>query len=347
MSTNPSAMPEKTRTEDLPLISVIVPVYKVERYLDRCIQSIVDQAYRNLEIILVDDGSPDRCPQICDSFAQKDDRVFVIHKHNGGLSSARNAGLEKARGDFIGFVDSDDYIASDMYESMLTNLQKEDADIAFTSSAHVYEDGSISTKHLVQGQYLVLNTEEAFRYINLPGYFGIAAWDKLLKREIIGDLRFPEDTKRDEDYGFAYATLDRAHTVVYDSSPKYFYRQTQGTLSNTASTIGTRAAEETAKMVELVRKKYPEQLPYALYGHLLAQMGIWDQVVVSGQTKKPQWKAFCRQLRQFLKESFPMIMKTGELPKNRVIQIRLFLISPTLYGPVFKMFKKLHPHRVG
>ena len=102
MSTNPSAMPEKTRTEDLPLISVIVPVYKVERYLDRCIQSIVDQTYRNLEIILVDDGSPDRCPQICDSFAQKDDRVFVIHKHNGGLSSARNAGLERAHGAFIG-----------------------------------------------------------------------------------------------------------------------------------------------------------------------------------------------------------------------------------------------------
>ena len=174
MSANPSAMPEKTRTEDLPLISVIVPVYKVERYLDRCIQSIVDQTYRNLEIILVDDGSPDRCPQICDSFAQKDDRVFVIHKHNGGLSSARNAGLEKAHGAFIGFVDSDDYIASDMYESLLTNLQKEDADIAFTSSAHVYEDGSISTKHFVQGQYLVLNTEEAFKYINLPGFFGIA-----------------------------------------------------------------------------------------------------------------------------------------------------------------------------
>lgn len=328
-------------------ISVIVPIYKVEQYLDECVGSIVKQTYQNLEIILVDDGSPDGCPQKCDEWAKKDARIRVIHKSNGGLSSARNAGLDIACGQYIGFIDSDDWIASDMYESMLNNLLQADADIAYTASSHVYENGEISTAHLVSGVKLIMNAGEAFKYINLPGYFGIAAWDKLLKREIIGDLRFPEDTKRDEDYGFAYATLDRAHTVVYDSSPKYFYRQTQGTLSNTASTIGTRAAEETAKMVELVRKKYPEQLPYALYGHLLAQMGIWDQVVVSGQTKKPQWRAFCRQLRQFLKESFPMIMKTGELPKNRVIQIRLFLISPTLYGPVFKMFKKLHPHRVG
>ena len=245
-------------------ISVIVPIYKVEQYLDECVGSIVKQTYQNLEIILVDDGSPDGCPQKCDEWAKKDARIRVIHKPNGGLSSARNAGLDIACGQYIGFIDSDDWIASDMYESMLNNLLQADADIAYTASSHVYENGEISTAHLVSGVKLIMNAGEAFKYINLPGYFGIAAWDKLLKREIIGDLRFPEDTKRDEDYGFAYATLDRAHTVVYDSSPKYFYRQTQGTLSNTASTIGTRAAEETAKMVELVRKKYPEQLPYAL-----------------------------------------------------------------------------------
>lgn len=148
----------------------------------------------------------------------KDDRVFVIHKHNGGLSSARNAGLERAHGAFIGFVDSDDYIASDMYESMLTNLQKEDADIAFTSSAHVYEDGSISTKHLVQGQYLVLNTEEAFKYINLPGYFGIAAWDKLVKRELLNEICFPENVVRDEDYGFrTNCSTELENSIRFDS----------------------------------------------------------------------------------------------------------------------------------
>lgn len=96
------------------LISVIIPVYNVEQYLDRCVQSVLNQTYRNLEILLVDDGSPDRCPQMCDEYARQDSRVKVIHKENGGLSSARNAGLEIVTGNYIGFVDSDDYIASDM-----------------------------------------------------------------------------------------------------------------------------------------------------------------------------------------------------------------------------------------
>ena len=97
-----------------PLVSVIVPVYKVEKYLDKCIESIVGQTYENLEIILVDDGSPDNCPTMCDEWAQKDSRIKVIHKENGGLSSARNAGLDACTGDYIGFVDSDDWIEPDM-----------------------------------------------------------------------------------------------------------------------------------------------------------------------------------------------------------------------------------------
>ena len=101
------------------LISVIVPVYKVEPYLDKCVRSIVDQTYQNLEIILVDDGSPDRCGEICDAWAAKDSRIRVIHKENGGLSDARNAGMAVATGKYMGFVDSDDYIAPDMYRLLL------------------------------------------------------------------------------------------------------------------------------------------------------------------------------------------------------------------------------------
>ena len=101
------------------LISVIVPIYKVEKYLDECIESIVNKTYRNLEIILVDDGSPDKCPEMCDQWAKKDERIRVIHKENGGLSSARNAGLDVATGDYVGFVDSDDFIERDMYEKKI------------------------------------------------------------------------------------------------------------------------------------------------------------------------------------------------------------------------------------
>lgn len=125
-----------------PKISVIVPVYKVENFLDRCVESIVGQTYENLEIILVDDGSPDNCPSMCDKWAEKDRRIKVIHKENGGVSSARNAALDIVSGDYIGFVDSDDWIDPGMYEFLYENSQKYDADISYCGTFYNYEDGT-------------------------------------------------------------------------------------------------------------------------------------------------------------------------------------------------------------
>ena len=131
-------------------VSIIVPVYNVEKYLDKCIESIVNQTYRNIEIILVDDGSPDKCPEICNEWAKKDDRIKVIHKENGGLSSARNAALEIAQGDYITFVDSDDWIENDMIQSMLTCAAKNDADIVCCGFYfdNVDTTGPVSYTHL-------------------------------------------------------------------------------------------------------------------------------------------------------------------------------------------------------
>ena len=122
------------------LISIIVPVYRVEPYLDRCVQSIVDQTYQNLEIILVDDGSPDNCPAMCDAWAAKDSRVKVIHKENGGLSDARNAGLAAAAGEYIGFVDSDDWISPDMYRLLYENMAEHGSDVSACGVEMVWED---------------------------------------------------------------------------------------------------------------------------------------------------------------------------------------------------------------
>ncbi len=112
------------------LITIVVPVYNVEKYLDRCIRSIQAQTYKNLEIILIDDGSEDQCGEICDQYAESDERITVIHKENGGLSSARNAGIDIAAGCYIGFVDSDDYIHPDMYGILYDSMKRNDADIA-------------------------------------------------------------------------------------------------------------------------------------------------------------------------------------------------------------------------
>ena len=122
------------------LISVIIPIYNVEAYLDECVQSILSQTHKQLEIILVDDGSPDGCPAMCDAWAEKDSRIRVIHKENGGLSDARNVGIDAATGDYIAFVDSDDWIVPEMYEKMLAALKKENADICACNILSCFPD---------------------------------------------------------------------------------------------------------------------------------------------------------------------------------------------------------------
>ena len=157
-------------------ISVIVPVYKVEPYLRKCLDSIVNQTYRNLEIILVDDGSPDNCGRICDEYAERDNRIRVIHQKNGGVSSARNEGLKIASGDWIGWVDSDDWIEPDMFEYLLENAKKSKADIAVCSRKEWYKDRCILRKW---EKDILLNTEEALRQLLEDVQMQNYLWDKL------------------------------------------------------------------------------------------------------------------------------------------------------------------------
>src|SRR5699024_3764138 len=121
-------------------ISIIIPIYGVEKYIDRCVNSVVNQTYRNLEIILVDDGSPDNCPSICDEWAKKDRRIKVIHKKNGGLSDARNVGMNSATGELIGFIDSDDWVCEEMYQLLYENMKQNDSDISACGVKMVWED---------------------------------------------------------------------------------------------------------------------------------------------------------------------------------------------------------------
>lgn len=327
-----------------PLISVIVPVYNVEPYLDRCIQSLVSQSYRNLEIILVDDGSPDKCPQICDAWAAKDSRVRVIHQENKGLAGARNSGLDIANGEFIGFVDSDDWVDEDMYSKLYAWLIADNADIAFTTAIYAFPDSHVSTKHIKRNVHLRLSTEEAFKYINLPGYMSISAWCKLLKKSIVDGITFPEGIIRDEDYGFAYSTLARATRVTFDSTPLYFYYQRDtGSLSHSFPILY--AAEATKAMVDLVQKRYPQQLPYALYKHLIVMTGIYDQAIMLNLWDEPEWTCLLGQIRECAKRHLSIVANEVKPPKLRLLQIRLLIVSPILYRWCFTLYKTFHPER--
>lgn len=247
---------------DQPLISVIVPVYKVEQYLDRCIESIVNQTYRNLEIILVDDGSPDNCPAMCDAWAKKDSRIRVIHKANGGLSDARNAGMAIATGELIGFVDSDDWIAPEMYQLLYENMRQNDSDISACGVQMVWEDGT-EPKVLTKSGSCVLNAEDAMRASIEESWLKQPVWYKLYKTEQIKDIPFAVG-KYHEDVFWSYQAVGRAARVSVFDTPCYFYWQRSGSIMGEGYSIKRLDAIEAEKRrLIYIKEKYPNLMAEA------------------------------------------------------------------------------------
>ena len=218
------------------LISIIIPVYKVEKYLEKCIESVFKQTYTNLQIILVDDGSPDNCGKICDEYAKKDSRIEVIHKANGGLSDARNVGISKAKGRYIGFVDSDDYIKEDMYEILLNLIKKYDADVSICNLYDVI-DGNECIRNKENGirEYSRIDIlKEILLDKNIQSY----AWNKLYKKELFDEIKYPIG-KKYEDIGTTFYLFEKCNKIVVTSEPEYYYLKRADSLVNnvTESTI--------------------------------------------------------------------------------------------------------------
>lgn len=206
-----------------PKISVIVPVYKTEGLLDRCVESIVGQTYKNLEIILVDDGSPDNCPAMCDGWAEKDSRIRVIHKENGGVSSARNAALDIATGDYIGFVDSDDWIEPEMYLSLIQKISESGKNIALCSYYAVEISGERYECRCVVDKE-VLDKDDYFRFIVLGGDGGYI-WNRLYDADILKEVRFDEDIWYSEDLLFNFKTAQKSNGAAILDKIEYNYVQ--------------------------------------------------------------------------------------------------------------------------
>ncbi|MBQ0108398.1 MAG: glycosyltransferase family 2 protein, partial [Phascolarctobacterium sp.] len=193
------------------MLSVIVPVYKVEKYLPKCVDSIINQTYKDLEIILVDDGSPDNCPAICDEYAKKDSRIKVIHQENGGLCSARNTGIENAEGDFISFIDSDDWIEINMFEEALDYLHKHDLDVVCCDTKVIK-----GNREIFRPRYrtnMIFNGQEGLNEI-LAGTLDNSACNKIYKRICIGNVRFPLG-RHYEDVATTYLVLANAKKVGF------------------------------------------------------------------------------------------------------------------------------------
>lgn len=243
-------------------ISVIVPVYKVEAYLDRCVQSIANQSYRNLEIILVDDGSPDNCPALCDAWAERDSRIKVVHKQNGGLSDARNAGMAIATGELMGFVDSDDWITPDMYQHLYDLLDADGSDIAACGVEMVWEDGTPS-RLLTKSGCCVLDQEDAMRAIIEESWLKQPVWYKLYKTALIRDIPFPVG-KYHEDVFWSYQAVARAQKVSVSDKVGYYYAQRSGSIMGEGYSL-KRLDSLDAKVLRLayIREHFPQLLSLA------------------------------------------------------------------------------------
>ena len=249
-------------------ISVIVPVYKVEPHLRRCVDSILAQSYTNLEIILVDDGSPDNCPAICDEYAEKDDRVRVIHKPNGGLSDARNAGLDIATGEWLSFIDSDDWIEPSMYETLMRNANQHGAQI---SIGGVFDElmtkNGIVVKKTTAGKSITTESREKLDAIRHFLTHSWSAWDKIYRREVFDGIRYPVG-EINEDEAIALRLLNNCDRVVYTNEPFYHYISRPESITTSSFSLKKLDWYRHCKAnLEWIREHYPklEDLSAARY----------------------------------------------------------------------------------
>lgn len=243
--------------EALPLISVIIPVYQVEAYLDKCIRSVAEQSYTNLEIILVEDGSPDRCGEICDEWAARDSRIQVIHKKNGGLSDARNAGMACATGQLMGFVDSDDWIEPDMFQLLYTHMAESDSDIAACGVVMEYEDKT-PPKMMTQPGEVVLNTQDALMELISYNRLQQPVCYKLYRTEYIKNIPFPVG-KCHEDAFWSYQAVARAKRVCVFDTPCYHYLQRRGSIMGQSFSLKRLdAVDAELEMLRFLENNFPE-----------------------------------------------------------------------------------------
>lgn len=253
-----------------PLISVIVPVYNVERYLRKCIDSIINQSYINLEIILVNDGSTDSSLKICEQYHIKDSRIKLIDKKNGGLSDARNVGLDIATGQFITFVDSDDFIDLDMIEYLYKLLDQSDADISVCQRKEIKEENGDVRIHLVISPDTIVGNENCMKAFFTNQSIDTVAWGKLYKREIFNGIRYPKG-KYHEDVFTTYLLIARSNCISIGNQHKYNYLLRNNSISKSSFQLKHLDAIEGNKVrSKFIQKYYPSCKTYANSGIIYA-----------------------------------------------------------------------------
>lgn len=314
-----------------PLISVIVPVYKVEPYLQRCVASIRNQTYKNLEILLVDDGSPDRCGEMCDELAAQDPRIKVIHKVNGGLSDARNAGLDAMQGEYVGFVDSDDWIDENTYALLYQRMCQEDADISCGGIATHSGEKIISYFNPNLQETHTYSCKEAGRELIANRIITNSACDKLYKAKIFKELRFKKGIVY-EDLQIQYRLIALADRVTYTAQTCYYYFVEPNSISR--GTFTKKQMDYVTNSLERIAfyKDYdPEAVPACMAAHLEICLNLVNKAYGT-----PAWKEVRGELKAQICQSYP------PLPKKLRFKRTLFKCCPCFFVAFARVYQRLH-----
>lgn len=298
-------------------VSVIIPIYNVEDYLERCLLSIINQTYKNIQIILVNDGSTDQSGQICTRFSEKDARITVIQKQNGGLSDARNYGLKAALGDYVTFIDSDDYVSKDYIEYLVSILEKKNADISVVGYKH-FKGDTCDIEEDVKEQLYCYNSKNALEDLLYQKRISTSAWAKLYRRELFNDIWFPKG-KLYEDVNTIYKLFFKAKLIVWSSSQKYYYCIRKNSIVH--SKFNPRKidyVDNCREVADFIAEVYPELSTAAKSRYLWANIHVWVNI-----DRPDQYADIYNTVEMNIKKYRGTVLKDSKVPLK--IRMTVFL----------------------
>ena len=307
-------------------ISIIVPVYNVEAYLEKCVESILKQTYTNLEILLVNDGSTDKSGELCDKLALRDHRIRVIHKENGGLSDARNRGIDEASSNLIGFIDSDDYIDEDMYETLYRQMVASKADLSMCGHYDVHHQ--IPEKQVAEIKTWELMPEEAIKMVMEAKILSVTAVNKLYKKALFEQLRF-RIGKIAEDAFIMVDLIHQCSKIVATNEKKYYYVHRENSITTQKFSLKflnvIEAYEQNAKIIS---ENYPDLYDVAIMRLNWAYFYVLDRLLVDNDFKD---KVLEDRLISYLKKNKRSILMDGRFTRARKMSFLVLCLSRKLY----------------
>lgn len=309
-------------------ISVIIPVYNVEKYISKCLDSILNQTYKNIEIIIVNDGSTDKSGLICDEYAKKDSRIKVIHKSNGGVSSARNLGIDNSSGEYIGFIDPDDYIDKRMYENLYSSIKKENSEIAISSFSYVISGKEESQD--ISNKKLTFNKDEAIsNYFDNTYPFNCSfLWNKLFKKDLFDEIRLNTKILVQEDTEIMIKLYNRSKKISYIGQPLYFYELRSESATSDKISRGKITTEQAfLDIFNYTKENLPEFKSKALLKYISCFFNIIIEIIKNYDEYEGEYYKLIKKLRLTYKE----IINNKQIPLKYKIHSSLLLFSPKVY----------------